>query len=299
MLTPKYCLLCKGETFERKGAIRSNKKILANKILECLSCSFVFLNDDSHISDFHYQQSLMHDHELTLAESRITTIKDDSRRFKKLEKVIKDKNLLEIGCGNGQFLKFAKQSARSIQGVEPEEKNQWIFKREGLNIYTSILDFYQDKKAIDIIVAFHVIEHVKNPIEFLYDLLKILRKNGKIFIETPNSNDALIKLYNSTAFQNFTYWDNHLVLFNFKSFEYMLSKFTGISYKSLPVQRYGIANHLYWLTFGEPGGHVHWDFLESDLIQSEYEKSLYKLKQSDTLFYEITKTNDYNKVNLL
>ena len=34
----------------------------------------------------------------------------------------------------------------------------------------------------------------------------MLSKDGRIIIEVPNVNDALITLYRSEAFQNFTYW---------------------------------------------------------------------------------------------
>ena len=59
-----------------------------------------------------------------------------------------------------------------------------------------------------------MIEHVKNPLEFLLQILILLKPSGKAYIETPNLNDALIKSYDSSTFQDFTYWGNHLVLFN-------------------------------------------------------------------------------------
>jgi len=290
------CRLCGGESFVRGGKIRTTKKIAANKILECFNCSFVFLNDDSHISDFHYEQSLMHDSHLSLEESRSDTKEDDLRRLEMLATEIKDKNLLEVGSGNGGFLKLAQDLVNTAQGIEPEIKHHENFKEEGLNIYSSLLSFRETKAAIELIVSFHVIEHVNNPIEFLVELLAVLRKNGKIFIETPNSNDALIKLYESSSFKNFTYWDNHLVLFNHKSFEFMLRKIQGIRYKSIPVQRYGIANHLYWLANEKPGGHKLWANLETDLIKSEYRNQLYSLQMNDTLFYEIVKIDEECKV---
>ena len=117
------CRLCGGESFERKGSIRTTKKIAANKILECLNCSFVFLNDDSHISEFHYEQSLMHESHLSLEESRDNTAEDDLRRFIMLETEIKDRDLLEAGSGNGGFLKLAQDSANTAQGIEPEKKH--------------------------------------------------------------------------------------------------------------------------------------------------------------------------------
>jgi SAM-dependent methyltransferase len=239
----------------------------------------------------------MHDSRLSLEESRNNTKEDDLRRFQMLETEIKYKNLLEVGVGNGGFLLLAQNSANTAYGVEPEKKHHENFKQEKLKIYPLLNSFKETKVAIDVIVSFHVIEHVNNPLEFLAELLVVLKKNGKVFIETPNSNDALINLYESSSFKNFTYWDNHLVLFNHKSFEYMLGMIQGIRYRSIPVQRYGIANHLYWLAADKPGGHKHWTNLETDLIKAEYKNQLYSLLMNDTLFYEIVKIDDECKVN--
>jgi 2-polyprenyl-3-methyl-5-hydroxy-6-metoxy-1,4-benzoquinol methylase len=283
------CKLCGSTTFERLGKIRTTRTILAKKILECTACSFVFLNDDSHISSNHYENSKMHDYEQTLEASRIATYVDDFRRYSMLKSEIAEKNILEVGSGNGGFLKLAKDVANSVHGIEPEIKHHDVLLLEELNINS--FDFYmQQKIKFDTIFSFHVIEHVSDPFSFFMQLLELLKVNGKAYIETPNSNDALIKLYNSEAFQDFTYWDNHLVLFNNKSFEYMCSKLSNISYKSITVQRYGIANHLYWLSNGKPGGHKFWSFLENESINVQYKEKLSELFMNDTLFYEIIKT---------
>ena len=295
------CMLCGSISFQRKGKIRTNRKILANKVLECSHCSLVFLNDDTHISEHHYEQSLMHDTVLDLAESRLETKVDDLRRLIMLESEIKDKNLVEIGSGNGGFLTLAKHLAKSAVGVEPEKKHHDNFNSENLKVYSSINECANSinnsiEHRADVVASFHVIEHVKNPLEFLLQMLSLLKPNGKAFVETPNSNDALIKLYDSSAFQDFTYWDNHLVLFNKESIEHMVKKISGVTFRSIPVQRYGIANHLYWLANGKPGGHKEWNFLDNTSINKQYQELLADQNMNDTLFYEFTKISSECKV---
>ena len=294
-------MLCGSISFQRKGKIRTNRKILANKVLECSHCSLVFLNDDTHISEHHYEQSLMHDTVLDLAESRLETKVDDLRRLIMLESEIKDKNLVEIGSGNGGFLTLAKHLAKSAVGVEPEKKHHDNFNSENLKVYSSINECANSinnsiEHRADVVASFHVIEHVKNPLEFLLQMLSLLKPNGKAFVETPNSNDALIKLYDSSAFQDFTYWDNHLVLFNKESIEHMVKKISGVTFRSIPVQRYGIANHLYWLANGKPGGHKEWNFLDNTSINKQYQELLADQNMNDTLFYEFTKISSECKV---
>ena len=286
----KKCRLCSSAEFqERKGQIRSSITIKANKILECTNCSFVFLNDDSHIEDTHYENSLMHDEVKTLENWRDETKDDDLRRFNSLKSEITGKKILEVGAGNCGFIKLSSQIAIEVYAVEPEKKYYNEFKSENINIFSNTESL---NTKFDLVFSFHVIEHVKDPISFVLNLLSLCKLGGKIYIETPNSNDALISLYQSNSFQNFTYWDNHLVLFNNKSFEYLCNKIIGIEYKSIVVQRYNISNHLYWLASDKPGGHKVWSFLNNEVIEDQYKNILSGLGANDTLFYEITKVSE-------
>ena len=50
------------------------------------------------------------------------------------------------------------------------------------------------------------------------------------------------------------------------------------------VQRYGLANHMFWLTSGRPGGHVIWGEMFSRETESSYGKDLVNRGISDTLW---------------
>ena len=115
------CRLCGSSTFPRKGKIRSTRSLLADKILECKACSFVFLNDDSHISQTHYEESLMHDYEKTLEDSREESKEEDLRRYDMLKSEILNKKIIEVGVGNGGF------SFRSKKLLEVPLKRQIPF----------------------------------------------------------------------------------------------------------------------------------------------------------------------------
>jgi SAM-dependent methyltransferase len=271
----------------RKGKIWTNRKIEADKILECQECEFVFLNDFSHISDNHYEESLMLESRNAIVDLEIwrnETREDDERRFSLLENKARDVHVLEVGIGNAGILKMLQSVALVADGIEPAHQFQDIFALENLTVYSHI---DQIKKRYDLVVSFHVIEHVKNPYKFLKELLKVTKIGGEIYIETPNSNDALLKLYESEGFQNYTYWDNHLGLFSHKSLTFLLNKFQGISFEFIPCQRYGVANHLHWLSMKLPGGHNKWAFLNSKKLNLEYTRLLNLSKFNDTLLVRI------------
>ena len=90
-------------------------------------------------------------------------------------------------------------------------------------------------------------------------------------------------LYDCEPFQNFSYWSQHLFLFNNKTLEYLVEK-SGLKLVSLEnYQRYSISNHLHWLSKGLPNGHNLWDFLDSKELNDSYSETLKRLKKTDTL----------------
>ena len=153
-----------------------------------------------------------------------------------------------------------------------------------MKIYKSFQDSIAwEKKKIDLITAFHVIEHLQDPRKILENLKKFLSLEGFIVVEVPSASDALLLLYECEAFQNFTYWSQHLYLFNAKTLETLVQQ-SGLKVISIQqYQRYPLSNHLYWLSKGKPGGHKFWSFLDSPLLQQAYADTLARIGRCDTL----------------
>lgn len=58
---------------------------------------------------------------------------------------------------------------------------------------------------------FHVLEHIPHQLETLKILRKKLKKNGKIIIEVPHSEDFLLEFDELIEFKHFTFWSEHLI----------------------------------------------------------------------------------------
>lgn len=177
--------------------------------------------------------------------------------------------------------------ARKVHGIEPEKRLISHFQHTNLTVYQNLSEIpYQDK--YDIITLFHVLEHLPDPKTILAELSKFLKEEGKIIIEVPNSDDALLKLYQSDAFSDFTYWSCHLFLFNTKTLEMLCSQ-AGFQVDYIQqVQRYPLSNHLHWLAKNKPGGHSIWSFLDSEQLNSEYANRLASLGMCDTLIASLS-----------
>lgn len=272
------CYLCGCTTSKKRdGTVRDNPEL---DVLECESCGLVFLSSFNHIEKGFYENSGMHQSELDINKWLIQSAADDERRFNQFRRRIENQSVLDFGCGAGGFLTLAKQVARKVCGIEVESRLKPYFMENALDVRCELDEF--DEK-FDVVTLFHVLEHFPNPSELLKKLANILKPGGQILIEVPNANDALITLYRSEAFTQFTYWSCHLFLFNASTLS-RLARDSGFSVDYVShVQRYSPANHLYWLSKGNPGGHVKWHFLDSEELCREYEKNLAALGCTDTI----------------
>lgn len=278
----KQCNICGCTEYKkRSGEVRDHKEL---QIYECTNCGLVFLSSFSHITDKYYAESNMHQGVIVPEQLLKQTFEDDDRRFRFLKDITKGKKVLDFGCGYGGFLKYTKEIADEVYGLEIEEAASEYCQKQGINIIS-----LEDDYKFDVITMFHVIEHLLNPLDILQQLKEKLNEGGIIIIETPNSNDALLTLYESTAFSKFTYWGCHVYLYNEKNL-IELGVQSGMKLKfAKQVQRYPLANHLYWLSQGKPGGHKIWQQINDEKLNQLYAEKLGELGTCDTIIIGLEK----------
>jgi len=272
------CYLCQSSRFsKRKGEVRDAPGM---QIVECDHCGLVTLSARDHIVPGFYENSGMHGARPMPIDTWLKETEwDDRRRFDMMKPMLPNKRLLDFGCGAAGFLQRAKDLAAEVTGIELETRvrDYW---GEQIRIAPSI---EYAGSGFDLITAFHVIEHLPDPLTILANLAGALQPKGRIILEVPNSEDALLGLYDCDAFQRFTYWSQHLFLFNARTLE-MLALQAGLRLVAMQhYQRYPLSNHLHWLSRGRPGGHHSWAFLDTPELASAYANTLAALGKTDTL----------------
>jgi 2-polyprenyl-3-methyl-5-hydroxy-6-metoxy-1,4-benzoquinol methylase len=281
------CYLCGNSNFTiRNVSVRDNPAV---KVIECVKCSLVTLDSIAHIPERHYEEGGMHSEGASLLSWIQETEIDDQRRLDFLKEKIIGKNILDFGCGNGGFLNKTKPYTARSEGIELEERVQKYFREIDLKVWSSLSNAVDNNNGnYDLITAFHVFEHLSDPLGMLVELSKLLTEKGEIIIEVPSSEDALLTLYQSTEFSNFTYWSQHLFLFNSRTIEDLIRK-SGLKLNWVKqVQRYSLSNHLYWLSKGEPGGHKIWTFLNDEQLDKAYGQHLASVGKCDTIMASIS-----------
>ena len=190
--------------------------------------------------------------------------------YQYISRFVKNCSVIDVGCGTGYGCRMISESARFVLGIDYDHgainycKNNY----SSQNIYFTRMNAESLglKHIFDAAVSFQVIEHIAHPVDFIKELKKTVKSNGRIIISTPNvpkikqSKQRNPYHQNEFDYQQFT----DLISRAFLSFDIV-----GIVYKSqnlgrnivqkLPFYRWGVifkrnskvkklANHLFNLT---------------------------------------------------
>ena len=209
-------------------------------------------------------------------------LNDCERRINDFKPFYVGKDIIDFGCGHGDFLNAARNFTKSSAGVELQKSFIKKLNENNIKCQKSIGDFKDN--SIDTCFLFHSFEHLKDPLRVLKEIKIKLRNTGKIIIEVPHANDFLISTIKEESFINFTLWSQHLVLHTEHSLRRFLefSGFKNVIIKG--VQRYPLSNHFYWINQKKPGGHkTNISFLDTEELSKAYANALSQLGANDTL----------------
>jgi 2-polyprenyl-3-methyl-5-hydroxy-6-metoxy-1,4-benzoquinol methylase len=249
------CDLCeKGEfkllfkNYDRMHGIEGNFNLV-----RCKSCGLVFVNPQPNRKEmlryypqkeyYSLKKNPVEDLKLKLYEifynknNFLKKIILTPLRFMIRSTIITPGNFLDIGCGDGKFLRLMNRLGMKCWGIEPygvsnvNEKNFKI-----LNCDLKKAKFKE--KFFDVITLNHVFEHVEAPSLMLDEIYRILNKNGKVIIATPNIGSFTAKIFGNKWFQLDT--PRHLFLYSEETLKKYARKegfvIKKIIYNSTPLQ---------------------------------------------------------------
>ncbi len=177
------CNVCSGQSFKV-----IEEKYHPYKVLKCLNCGLVFVepqpqNITQHYSDNYFQPWIS-------PEIRKSREKFFQRRWKKVKSFFKNQKgkLLDIGCGCGEFLYFAKKDGWEVYGTEISYFSlDYVSKTYGINIFIgNFEELPYSENFFDLITMWHVLEHLPDTKKTLTKISKIIKKDGLLVIAIPN-----------------------------------------------------------------------------------------------------------------
>lgn len=147
-----------------------------------------------------------------------------------LNKYVKNKNkrLLDIGCGNGFFLKFMKNNGWDVTGIEPSKEASRQASLKKVNVFNcTFAEFINSKQHcyFDAINLKNILEHLSDPAGTLVKCRKALKSDGVILVEAPNDFNLLQEVVCKNS--RTPWWiavPDHVNYFDFKSLEKLFVK---------------------------------------------------------------------------
>tara|TARA_B100000989_G_C19529422_1_gene468781 strand:+ start:520 stop:1266 length:747 start_codon:yes stop_codon:yes gene_type:complete len=153
-----------------------------------------------------------------LKNEKFKKIKDFKIILDYLKKSKNGGDILDIGCGYGWMLSQLNKKKFKTYGVEINSDCRIIAERN-MHYYANDLKEFKNKK-FDYISLIHVIEHLKNPVNFIDKIKKRLKKGGTFIIETPDFDSAMGRMYNFKF--RLLHDSTHISLFSLDSLKRLL-----------------------------------------------------------------------------
>jgi len=215
-------------------------------VVRCKRCGLVYVNprpvrtsETQHYESTHEYLDYIQNY-VTHKDAHLLKAK---RMLKEIEGInnIKGK-LLEIGCAAGFFLKVAHDSGWDVQGLEPIESNaRYAIDTFSLDVKSIPIEKAEfPVKCFDIVVAFDVLSHLKNPTEFFLKVKKMLKDEGLFVFKTGNKG-AITTKKKAAILGEVWLTPDHLYHFSEHTLSVLIEK-TG--FKKKKIIREHIVDHL-------------------------------------------------------
>lgn len=104
--------------------------------------------------------------------------------------------LLDLGCGNGDFLMRAQSMGVDVTGVEPDPVAVKAMKYRGLKVLQGDLKSSNfSDNSFDYVTLNHVIEHVQDPKQLMAELFRVTAAGGVVWLGLPNPQAYGLRIF--------------------------------------------------------------------------------------------------------
>ncbi len=132
------------------------------------------------------------------------------------------RDILDIGCGPGFFLKRGQERGWQCTGLEPSRQAASFALQHGFTVKNMFLheaDFVKNGEQFDVVHLSEVLEHIPDPRSICLEAYDVLKDGGLICIVVPNDYSSIQNVLRAEAGIS-PYWlapPHHINYFNFES----------------------------------------------------------------------------------
>jgi len=184
----------------------------------------------------YFNSSIIVNKKLLLNPLNYLRFKLHTGRYIKISKMLKDGNLLDIGCGkpaefmlDGSFLIFIDR--KNSVGIDINDLKINSFKF----VKASVLNLPFENETFDNIVAMEILEHIEEVDRALSEIKRVLKKDGVFIMSTPD-NSLLWKIVWFLWSNSFGRMWRHKHLIEYTSDEWI--KLVSKYFKIIEIKKY-------------------------------------------------------------
>ena len=148
--------------------------------------------------------------------------------------------LLDVGCGQGEFLAYAAGAGWQVQGVDVDPLRVALARdKRGLQVFEGELhEASYPSDSFDVVFMSEVIEHIVDPVPLMQEIHRILRPGGIAFLRTGNGRSWAARL-RGAAWDYYRFcFHGHIRYYSPKSAQ-ALARASG--FESVDVETHGFA----------------------------------------------------------
>lgn len=267
-------------------------------VLECGNCGMQFLSslmtleeEDAYYRNYYEKQHSRHFQAMSMVDIQNRAMAHHLDYREVYAQLLANRQaLLEIGCGSGGFLRFARQEApgTALSAIERDQENRNFVQKTLADV-----DFFLDEDhcpdhQFDLVVGFGVFEHLRDGAAFLRRIRRLISPGGILALNIPNKMNPLVYRYNLPEFRKFTYMKQHYYTYTEESLRILAEQCGYVIDHFTYMQVWSLDNHLSWLIYRRTRDFSDMtSLLSSDTLQS-YNRDLIRQKTTD-LFMVVMK----------
>lgn len=125
--------------------------------------------------------------------------------------------LLEVGCGDGNFLATLRRAGWEAHGQEYSARTAALVeRRHGIPVTSGPLESLRTERPFPVVAAYHVFEHIYHPAAWLQSVHRLIEPNGLLHLQVPNGGSLTRRLsgglWSSLVFPQHVYFYQPLTL---------------------------------------------------------------------------------------
>lgn len=185
------CPFCRSLKFKKK------KTDCGADIVQCLVCGFLYVNPQPTVEELDklYSTEYFAGNGASMQRSLRHRLPVFARGIGIINELRKPGKVLDVGCGNGDFVELAREAGWDASGLDLSEQATSFARNKGLDVVRGTLQTSGfPSESFDVVTLWDVLEHLPDPAGELECVRRVLKPGGFLVVRVPNIGFQLLRV---------------------------------------------------------------------------------------------------------